>query len=379
MAIDRRNFLAGCAAGASALALGAWAPISGAGKAAFAGCYRSADGSDHVAVLSADGRRAASATLPGRGHGMAERPGQGEGRGEVVVFARRPGTFALALDVASGEVAKRFDSVAGHHFQGHGIFSADGRYLFTAENHFARGSGVVGIHDAADGYKRIGELDAYGIGTHDLAFMPDGKTLALANGGILTHPDSGRAKLNLATMRPSLAYVDAASGRLLVDYRLADDLHQASIRHMAVNAEGTVVVVFQYEGAKTRLVPLVGIHAGEDAIQLPAAPVVVTAHMRHYCGSVAFDAAGRHFAVTSPRGNFATFWNAAERRYVGAMELADVCGAAAAPEAGGFYLSSGAGGIVEAAPADTGRQLRPEWLGRVKWDNHLLALGRARA
>lgn len=373
MAIDRRQFLTGCAAGASALALGAWAPVAGVGNAAFAGCYRSADGKDHVAVLSADGADTASVVLPGRGHGMAER----QGKGEVVVFARRPGTFALALDVASGEVAKRFDSVAGHHFQGHGIFSADGRYLFSAENHFAKGTGVVGIHDAADGYKRIGELDAHGIGTHDLCFMPDGKTLALANGGILTHPDSGRAKLNLATMRPSLAYVEAASGRLLADYRLADDLHQASIRHMAVNAQGTVVVVFQYEGAKTRLVPLVGIHAGEDAIQLPAAPAAVTARMRHYCGSVAFDAAGRHFAVTSPRGNFATFWNAAERRYVGDLELADVCGTAAVPEAGCFYLSSGAGGIIEAEGDGSGRRLRPEWLGWVKWDNHLLALGRA--
>jgi hypothetical protein len=377
MAIDRRRFLAGCAAGASALALGAWAPAGGA-RNAFAGCYRSADGLDHVAVLLSDGARAASVALPGRGHGMAERPARDAGQGEVVVFARRPGTFALAFDVASGEVAKRFDSVSGHHFQGHGIFSPDGRYLFTAENHFAKGTGVVGIHDAADGYKCIGELEAHGIGIHDLAFMPDGKTLALANGGILTHPDSGRAKLNLATMRPSLAYVEAASGRLLADYRLADDLHQASIRHMAVNTQGTVVVVFQYEGVKTRLVPLVGIHTGEDAIHLPDAPAAVTAHMRHYCGSVAFDADGRHFAVTSPRGNFVTYWNAAERRYVGGLELADVCGAAAAGK-GGFYLSSGAGGIVEAERAGSGRRLRPEWLGRVKWDNHLLALDRARA
>ena len=37
----------------------------------------------------------------------------------------------------------------------------------------------------------------------------------MANGGIETDPTSGRAELNLATMRSNLAYVDAATGELL--------------------------------------------------------------------------------------------------------------------------------------------------------------------
>ncbi|MEK9753140.1 MAG: DUF1513 domain-containing protein [Rhodospirillaceae bacterium] len=370
MAIERRGFLTATTAGLGALALSRFVAAGIAGRPRLAGCFRDTEG-DHLAMLSDDGIAVARVRLPGRGHGMAQRPLTGE----VVVFARRPGTFALALDPESSEIVARIDSIAGHHFQGHGAFSADGRYLFTAENHYAKeGRGVVGNHDAADGYKRVGRFDAHGVGICDLALMPDGKTLALANGGILTHPGSGRAKLNLATMIPSLAYVETASGRLLADYRLAPESHQASIRHMAVNAEGTVVV-FQYAGAKTWLVPLVGIHAGEDAIQLPAAPEAVTAHMRHYCGSVASEPAGRRFAVTSPRGNLATFWDAAERKFLAAAEIADVCGAAAAGRDGRFYLASGAGGMVDALAAEgRARPLAAAWLGCVKWDNHLLAL-----
>ena len=299
---------------------------------------------------------------------------------ELVVFARRPGTFALVVDARTGAVGARITSPAGRHFQGHGVFTDDGRILFAAENHFAAGRGIVGVYDATAGYVRVGEIDAHGIGTHDLALMADGSTLALANGGILTHPDTGRAKLNLATMRPSLAYVDVRSGRLLADYRLADELHQLSIRHMAVNRTGTVVVVFQYEGAKTRLVPLVGVHAGEDRIVLPTAPAAVTAHMRHYCGSVAFEDGGRYFAVTSPRGNVATFWDATQRRFVGQSEIADVCGAAGSGRDGRFYLSSGAGGVVETAGAGKAvRKFGADWLGRDKWDNHLLALAGPKA
>ena len=40
--------------------------------------------------------------------------------------------------------------------------------------------------------------------------MSDGRTIAVANGGIATHPDFDRVKLNLATMEPSLVRLDAA-------------------------------------------------------------------------------------------------------------------------------------------------------------------------
>jgi hypothetical protein len=39
----------------------------------------------------------------------------------------------------------------------------------------------------------------------------DRRRLVVANGGILTDPGSGRAKLNIATMRPNLSYLDATS------------------------------------------------------------------------------------------------------------------------------------------------------------------------
>ena len=42
--------------------------------------------------------------------------------------------------------------------------------------------------------------------------MPDGRRLAVANGGIETDPTSGRAELNLATMQSNLAYVDVGDG-----------------------------------------------------------------------------------------------------------------------------------------------------------------------
>src|SRR3546814_12613287 len=98
-----------------------------------------------------------------------------------------------------------------------------------------------------------------------MVLLSDGRTLAVANGGIQTHPARRREKLNIDTMQPSLAYIDAESGALLHDHRLPPALHQASIRHIAATAGDTVGVVMQYDGPRDTLVPLVGFHRGGEA------------------------------------------------------------------------------------------------------------------
>ena len=121
---------------------------------------------------------------------------------------------------------------ADRHFYGHGVFDPTGRLLFATENDVASGQGVLGVYDAADGYRRVGELPAHGVGPHDVALLPDGRTLAVANGGILTRPETGRAKLNLGTMRPSLSYVEAGAAACSRS-AAGVDLRQLSIRHLA--------------------------------------------------------------------------------------------------------------------------------------------------
>src|SRR3546814_9184204 len=97
-------------------------------------------------------------------------------------------------------------------------------------------------------------------------------TLAVCNGGIRTHPDFPRAKLNLATMRPSLAYIDRHKGRLIAEARWPDDRHQLSIRHLDVATDGTVAFGMQYKGPKGDAMPLVAMHRGAGALVPLAMP-----------------------------------------------------------------------------------------------------------
>jgi hypothetical protein len=245
--------------------------------------------------------------------------------------------------------------------------------LFTSENDFDVGCGVIGVRDANDGYRQIGEFASHGVGPHEVVLMPDGATLVVANGGIRTHPDNERAKLNLDTMQPSLAYIELASGRLRDAFGLAQRLHRLSIRHLAVNRDGLVAAAMQYEGGKRDRVPLVGLHAGGQ-IRLLDAPPAIERDMRQYAGSVAFDLGGQLLAVSCPRGNLITFWDARTGGLIDRVEVGDGCGVAPAHKPGAFVITGGRGDVLRVEPGrGEATPLVLAGLTASAWDNHLIA------
>ena len=371
MAIDRRLLLAGLTAGPLLPLLPRAGRARGTAPTVLS-ARGDAAGGFFVSGFDRDGALRFDLPLPARGHAVIVRPGGGE----AVVFARRPGTFALALDLHSGTARAVWQAVEGRHFYGHGAFAADGRTLFATENDYENGRGVIGLYDAAQGYRRVGELPSHGIGPHDIRLLSDGRTLAVANGGIVTHPESGRAKLNLPEMAPSLTYVDSVDGTLLAEHRLPAELHRLSIRHLAVAPDDRVAVALQYEGPRGDLVPLVGLQRGDRAIALLAAPPAVQRAMRNYCGSACLDSAGRVLGVSSPRGNVATFWALADARFLGHTEVEDGCGIAASGRPGGFVITGGTGraylfdvGRGEKTPVRFDRGAFAPGAGPL-WDNH---------
>jgi hypothetical protein len=364
--LDRRQLLLSASMLVAGLALRA-GQARGAEGALFVSCRIDAEANHHLTGIDEGGCIRFDLPLPERGHGVAFRPGADEG----LVFARRPGTFAVAFDPVAGVALRRIDAAAGRHFYGHGAFSPDGRYLFTSENDYAAGRGVLGVRDATDGYRQVGELASFGVGPHELVLMPDGATLAVANGGIRTHPERDRAKLNLDSMAPSLAYLDLADGKLCADYRLAEEHHRLSIRHLAVLGSGGVAIAMQYEGDMRDPVPLVGIHDG-DRIRLLEAPTDVQTQMRQYGGSVAVDRGGSLIAVSAPRGNLITFWDAAGGAYLTSTMVADGCGVAPTGRPGAFLITGGQRQVMRFEPR-SGRRTMVELGGLPDsgWDNHL--------
>jgi len=351
----RRNVLAGLLATGVSPVTG-WADV---GAPRFLAAGRAADGQHHLFGLSASGAPQFAIPLPSRGHAAAAHPT----RCEAVAFARRPGLFAIVMECRNGDVIAKLHAPEGRHFYGHGVFSSDGRTLFTTENDFEGGQGRIGVWDAAHGYRRIGEFSSGGVGPHDLRLMPDGATLVVANGGIETHPDTGRAKLNLPFMQSNLSYL-TLDGAQIEQVSLGADHQLNSIRHLALRDDGQVAFAMQWQGDLTQDRPLLGLHRrGSDAALLGTGR-----EMQGYAGSVSYFADGSRVATSSPRGGRVQVFDTRTQQTVTSLAVPDACGLAQARSA--LMITTGTGAILSFA-TDT-RVLQTS--DQVAWDNHLIAL-----
>lgn len=359
--IDRRHFLR--AVGATFLATLAPERLFAAetADAVYATAYQKRSGEYGVAILTDAGKIIHTVETPDRGHDVTFDPVSKRS----VVFARRPGTFATIFDHTGREAPKTIASVTGRHFFGHGVFSPDGKLLYATENHFDNAAGMIGVYDARDGFRRIGEFPTYGMDPHELLLMADGQTLAIANGGIETHPDFGRAKLNLSTMKPSLVFVDARTGDLVEEHVLPDDLHQLSIRHMDQDSDGRIWFGCQYEGPQSELPMLVGSAERGNELKLLDMPEETVSAFRNYIGSVAANPGAGTVAVSSPVGNVMAVIDVASGK-VSQTALTEVCGLA---QDGASYLATTGTGII------TAPDLPKLVIADYAWDNHLLRIG----
>jgi hypothetical protein len=370
MPLSRRQFLTTLAGAALFTPLVGRAALSASQQLRYLSARADSEGHYFLSGFDAAGKLRFDLPLPGRGHAIATHPTLPH----AVQVARRPGHYLLVVDVASGKVLHEVHSAGGRHFYGHGVFSADGRWFYTPENDYENARGMIGVRDVHDNYRQIAEFSSHGVGPHDLRLLADGTTLVVANGGMQTHPDTGRATLNLETMSPSLAYLDRRDGRLLEEHRLPQTLHKNSIRHLGSTSADTVCFVMQYQGSRREHPPLIGLHRRGETIRLLSAPETIQARMRNYCGSACADPSGKWFAVSSPKGGLVTFWDANSGAYCGHTDVADGCGIAAGNEPGEFLLSSGLGGVWRYRLSGQQQPLGGLAAMDARWDNHMARL-----
>lgn len=360
---QRRAFLKAAGAGLVASLAPQRAMALAEAEMVYASAIQLKAGTYGAVLLNERGSVISKLALPDRGHDVTWSPVTGQG----VVFARQPGTFAVVFDPKGQTAPLTLTAPEGRHFFGHGVFSPDGRLLYATENDFDAARGVIGIYDAMGGYSRIGEFDTYGIGPHEMLLMPDGESFVIANGGIETHPDYGRAELNIDTMDPSLVFVDRRSGALIGQLRLASGLHQLSIRHLAIDAEARVWFGCQYRGPAADQPQLVGYATQNGDIRLIELPEPTLGSLKNYIGSLAIAGSGDVVAVSSPEGGTILAIDTSTAQVVQSLPLANGCGIA--PDGAGFIASSGNGRLegLDGASLDLTLDFG--------FDNHLRRLG----
>ena len=320
----------------------------------YASAFQTPENTHGFALFSQDGNVLSEHRLVGRGHGFASNIATGWN----VAFARAPGNFALAFKRAGDAPPLAFSAPEGRHFYGHGAFSIDGRFLYATENDFHNDAGVIGIYETGNAWRRIGEYPSGGIGPHEMLLAADGKSLWVANGGILTHPESGKAKLNLDTMRSSIAMVDLKDGTIKGRWETLAHLQRLSLRHMALDAHGALWIGSQYEGTGTDSVPLIAHCAMDKPLTFVDLQQGMQAHLRNYIGSVASSADGNRIGFTSPVGGARLVIDASSGKQDLQVEPS-VCGIA----------GRGPGFVVSTETGDLDGRRHDRF-----WDNHIMRI-----
>ncbi len=367
MPLTRRKLLGAGAAMAGVAALGGgslWTRT--AGKSPLLLSARNDDAGQHYAMgYYLNGQRAFATPVRERCHAVARHPFL-----PVALFVgRRPARESYLLDLRDGSLLQTLHSQPYRHFYGHAVFHAQGQWLYTTENDLNEpGRGVLGryrLDHAALQLVHDGEASTHGVGPHELAWMPDGESLAIGNGGIRTDGLS-RQQMNLETMTSSLVIMDR-HGALISKEILTDT--QSSIRHLDVAGDGTVVTGQQYHGPAYNRVPLLAIKRPGEAYQPFPVSQTQLAMMDQYTASIAMHRQQRQVAMTAPRGNRFFIWDLDSGETLLDTPMSDCAGVGAVP--GGFAVTSGQGKCryFDSRTAD----VQGQWLALPGggWDNHL--------
>jgi hypothetical protein len=285
----------------------------------------------------------------------------------IVFVARRPGNQAVVLDLASRQIIE-LQAGEGRHFYGHAAVDAQNRVWFT-ENDFANQRSLLVARSGARLETVDVEIDLAGIGPHEFQFLADGKTAVVGLGGIATHPDYPRKKLNLDTMQSETLLVDTQTQRIV--HRDTPLDAQLSLRHLDTASDDTVVIGAQYQGPKYQQFPLVYKYQATQGLVAFDAPESVWRSMNQYIASVQINSEMREVMVSCPRANAVHLFSLDQERWLSHFKLPDP-GGVCLDHNGRYLVSTGQGKIVCLVSKNGVLTLEHEKLvSDTRWDNHM--------
>jgi hypothetical protein len=316
---DRRRWLQAALASGAALAVAPAWPRSAAAPC-WATAWNDAGGS-RVGLLAATTRGpwqvVASVRVPTRAHGVTALPD-----GSLVAVARRPGDWLLRWH--PGRTPRAPDAPvwadAGYQFNGHAALLPDGRHLLTTETDTALDQGVLTLR-RLDTLAPVQRWPTGGRDPHQVLVADDGRSVWVANGGIASAPETGRARVPGAALDASIVRLDLSTGAPLGRWVLDDPW--LSLRHLAWHApSGRLGVALQAEhpdpAVRAAMPVLAILDPAQDRLEVAA----LATPMAGYGGDICATAQG--FAVSSPRASQVGFWNT-QGQPQGSVALEEAC------------------------------------------------------
>lgn len=221
----------------------------------------------------------------------------------ILVNSRKPGASLLKYSL-SGELIAELKPLKDQHFEGHAIFSIDEKYLYVTASDFQQGSGKLlklNSHDLS----LIEMYNTNGIGPHELVWQAP-NIIAIANTGVLTHPNSSRDILNLDNIQSNVVLFNTLDKTLVHEWSVP--LVGLSARHLDRMDNGDLVIGCQYKKEDQRP-PCIAFASKGEALKF-ADTQNETLHwdMKGYTASIKSIPNSDQALISNPRGHLLTQW-----------------------------------------------------------------------
>lgn len=221
----------------------------------------------------------------------------------ILVNSRKPGASLLKYSL-SGELIAELKPLKDQHFEGHAIFSIDEKYLYVTASDFQQGSGKLlklNSHDLS----LVEMYDTGGIGPHELVWQAP-NIIAIANTGVLTHPDSGRDILNLESIQSNVVLFNTVNKTF--DHEWSVPLTGLSARHLDRMDNGDLVIGCQYKKEDKRP-PCVAFASKGEALRFADRQnEALHWDMKGYTASIKSIPNSNQALISNPRGHLLTQW-----------------------------------------------------------------------
>jgi hypothetical protein len=221
----------------------------------------------------------------------------------ILVCSRKPGAGLLKYSL-TGELLAELKPLENQHFEGHGIFSSDEKYLYVTASDFQQGEGKLLKLNSQD-LSLIEEYSTAGIGPHELVWQSD-TIIAIANTGVLTHPSSGRKILNLDSIQSNVILFNTQNEAIEHEWRVPQS--GLSARHLDRMDNGDLVIGCQYKKQDQRPACIAFASKSKGLVFADIKDETLHWNMQGYTASIKSIPKSDRALISNPRGHLLTQW-----------------------------------------------------------------------
>jgi hypothetical protein len=291
----------------------------------------------------------------------------------ILVCSRKPGASLLKYSL-SGTLIAKLKPLNNQHFEGHGIFSIDEKFIYATASDFELQKGLLLKLNSQD-LSLIKEYNSGGIGPHELVWQSD-KLIAIANTGVLTHPTSGRKALNLSSMQSNIVLFDSLQEEISHQWQVPKQA--LSARHLDRMDNGELVIGCQYQKKDQRPACIAFANIEKGLVFAEANNENFYWEMKSYTASIKGIPNSPYAMITNPQGHLLTKWKIAvdkslSSELIDQQEIEFNKGLKISSDGKQAWLSIGAGELqqINLINATAGNITSSRIKENIWWGNHL--------